>query len=308
MNFENAFRTVLEHSRKGIYIVTPDRTIVFWNSEAENITGYSRDEIVGQHCQETMLKHIDASGIPLCELNCPLIEAAASGTERVERVTVRHKDGYRVPIRTRFIPIREQGRVVAVAELFERISSEVYDDGTISTLSYELMHDKLTGLPNAEYMKHYLNYKFAEYLMFGHGCAVLIADIDQLEDFQDKHRQAYGDALLTQIGNAIRAGSKKSDLVGRIGGGRFMGIYMFKDMSRLGQIGSRFRKIVESVKFADSGEMIHPKISIGITQARPGDTVDTLIVRAEKLMKQAKENPENYIVTDLEGTGLQEMR
>lgn len=304
MNLENAYKAVLEHSQKGIYIVTPDRTIIYWNPAAEKITGYSRHEILGKHCPETLLKHIDSAGRPLCELNCPLIETAVTGRERVERVTVRHKDGYRVPIRTQFIPIREQGRVVAVAELFERISAEIYDDGTISTLSYELMHDKLTGLPNSEYIKNYLNYKFSEYLLFGHNCAVLIADIDKLSDFNDKYGQAYGDKLLVELGKSIRANTRKSDLVGRLEGGRFMGIYMFGQMRDLNVIGHKFKELVENTKIEIHGEEVHPKISIGVTQAQPNDTVDKMVIRAERLMKRAKRNSDSKVVTDLDGIGL----
>lgn len=304
MNLENAYRAVLERSRKGIYIVTPDRTIVYWNPAAEQITGYSRHEILGRHCQETLLKHIDSSGRPLCELNCPLIETAVTGRERTERVTLRHKDGYRVPIRTQFIPIREQGRVVAVAELFERISSEIYDDGTISTLSYELMHDKLTGLPNAEYMKNYLNYKYSEYLLFGHNIAVLVADVDRLGDFNDRYGQAYGDQLLMKIGQTLRKHTGKSDLIGHLEGGRFMGIYMFGQMKDLKRIGNQFQRLVESTEIVVNQETFHPKVSIGVTEAQPNDTVDNMIVRAERLMRRAKRNPDSRVVTDLDGIGM----
>ncbi len=304
MNLENAYKAVLEHSQKGIYIVTPDRTIVYWNPAAEQITGYSRHEILGRHCQETLLKHIDSSGRPLCELNCPLIETAVTGRERVERVTVRHKDGYRVPIRTQFIPIREMGRVVAVAELFERISSEIYDDGTISTLSYELMHDKLTGLPNAEYIRNFLSYKYSEYLMFGHNCAILFADIDKLGDFNDKYGQAYGDQLLKLIGQTLQKHVGKSDLVGHLEGGRFVGIYMFGQMKDLKRIGEKFRELVESTEIVIHGERVHPKISIGVTEAQPNDTVDKIILRAERLMRRAKRDPDSSVVTDLDGIGL----
>ena len=39
------FRQLAEHLPYGLYIVSPDRTILFWNDEAEHITGYTREEM-----------------------------------------------------------------------------------------------------------------------------------------------------------------------------------------------------------------------------------------------------------------------
>ena len=39
------FRQLAEHLPYVLYIVSPDRTILFWNDEAEHITGYTREEM-----------------------------------------------------------------------------------------------------------------------------------------------------------------------------------------------------------------------------------------------------------------------
>lgn len=47
---------------EGVYIVDKKRKIVFWNSGAENITGYLVAEVVNAHCYQNILKHVAANG------------------------------------------------------------------------------------------------------------------------------------------------------------------------------------------------------------------------------------------------------
>ena len=41
---EENFRKIADDLPFGLYIVEPDRTIVYWNKEAEQITGYKRED------------------------------------------------------------------------------------------------------------------------------------------------------------------------------------------------------------------------------------------------------------------------
>ena len=55
---EENFRKIADDLPFGLYIVEPDRTIVYWNKEAEQITGYKREEMVGKHCPQSGLFHM----------------------------------------------------------------------------------------------------------------------------------------------------------------------------------------------------------------------------------------------------------
>lgn len=68
---ENDFFQLIESLPYGVYIVKPDRTIVYWNREAECITGYGAEEMVGRRCPDTELNHMDEEGTPLCKTYCP---------------------------------------------------------------------------------------------------------------------------------------------------------------------------------------------------------------------------------------------
>ena len=57
---------------EGAYMVDKDRTILFWNKAAENLTGYRASEVVGKHCDDNLLMHVNEKGENLCKEFCPL--------------------------------------------------------------------------------------------------------------------------------------------------------------------------------------------------------------------------------------------
>ena len=79
MTKEELYLSILDNIQDGVYYVDIHRKIKFWNKGAEQITGYQADEMLGLECSESKLNHID-------------------GVVRTERVFVRHKNGYRIPL------------------------------------------------------------------------------------------------------------------------------------------------------------------------------------------------------------------
>jgi PAS domain S-box-containing protein len=67
------FKT-MESISDGVYFTDTERQIIYWNSGAERITGFSKDEVIGSKCSDDILRHIDDSGKILCLEECPLLE------------------------------------------------------------------------------------------------------------------------------------------------------------------------------------------------------------------------------------------
>ena len=53
----DVFREVLEELQVGVYFTDLQRRIVFWNSGAERISGYLRQEVLGRNCRDNILVH-----------------------------------------------------------------------------------------------------------------------------------------------------------------------------------------------------------------------------------------------------------
>lgn len=60
--FDSKLALILDSISDGVYVTTDEREIVYWNSGAERITGYSAAEAVGSHCYDNLMDHTDVHG------------------------------------------------------------------------------------------------------------------------------------------------------------------------------------------------------------------------------------------------------
>ena len=89
-NLEN----VLDNLKEGIIAHDMQRRIFFFNKEAERITGYSRQEVLGRDCHE-------AFGSPFCGEHCVLCNDSESPAEKSEfllNLTTKTETGHVVKI------------------------------------------------------------------------------------------------------------------------------------------------------------------------------------------------------------------
>ena len=295
MHKEQLYLSIIDNLCDGVYFVDSNRAIQFWNKAAEEITGYSSQEIVGKQCQNSKLNHIDEEGRPLCTVGCPLFATIVDGEQRMAHVFVRHKEGYRVPITVNIFPVYENGDIVGAAEVFTRNSPTVYDDNLIEKLSGIAMHDALTGLPNRRYLESFLEYKFSEYTRFNRSFAVLFADIDNFSRFNNEYGHDVGDAVLFNIAESLKNAVRSTDLIGRWGGEEYVGIYTISEDSEAAIIGEKLRQIVANTEVMHEGEALSVSVSVGVTIVRESDTMQSVVERADHLMYESKRNGKNRI-------------
>lgn len=122
---DTALASILNDMFDGVYIVDRHRRILFWNKGAEEITGYSAEEVEGKWCGDDVLNHIDEDGNLMCKSACPLTETIATGARATKKAYPRHRSGRRFPTMTHAAPIRNaQGEIIAGVEVFRDISGE----------------------------------------------------------------------------------------------------------------------------------------------------------------------------------------
>lgn len=60
---------ILDQLPVGLYFTDKNRKIIYWNLCAREISGYSSDEVIGLHCHDNVLMHVDDQGNSLCKQN-----------------------------------------------------------------------------------------------------------------------------------------------------------------------------------------------------------------------------------------------
>ncbi len=181
---DSVLATVLNSIFDGIYVVDRERKIIFWNRGAEEITGYSAEEVMGKRCSDDILNHIDENGVLLCRNSCPLVETLNTGKDIRAKVYPFHKDGRRFPVQTHIGPIRnDKGEIVAGIEVFRDVSKE--EDFRILQEKFNVMVKK--------YMSHATFAEIMGQLQGSEGKAhikdrtVLYLDIVNFTGFSESH-------------------------------------------------------------------------------------------------------------------------
>jgi PAS domain S-box-containing protein/diguanylate cyclase (GGDEF)-like protein len=287
-------QAILEGLPNGLYVVDRDRKILFWNQGAEHITGYRGQEVVGRHCQDNLLMHCDENYQMLCGEHCPLKDTMSDGHPREANVYLRHKEGHRVPVRVRAIPIRDaDGSIVGAAETFDERHDlpELQMHPNAKAVHNHL--DDRTGVSDLSSMRSYLDACLRDYQEDHIPFGVLLIAIDGLAEFQ----KSYGGLAVAKILQVVAATLAKSlregDLVGDWTDGRFLALVMNCPPATLAQVVFMLKRVVSVAEISWWGERVSVTVSIGGAAIRPGDTASSLLARCESAVAACAGNGGN---------------
>jgi len=290
IHFSSSFyETLLNSMYDGVYFVNRDRKITYWNTGAERLSGYSFTEVVGKHCFNDLLGHVDETGKPLCTSGCPLSSALADGQVREAEIYLRHKNGHRVPISVRVLPMRDiNGAIVGAVEVFSDSTAKKRAEKRAGELENLAFRDALTNLPNRRYLELKLAQALQDHQQFGRECGLLLFDLDHFKQVNDTHGHEVGDAVLKAVAETLVQSLRAVDLVGRLGGEEFLVLMPDVHAIALGDLAERCRILIARSSVANGATRVSVMASIGATMLSHTDSAATAIRRADELMYQSK--------------------
>ena len=287
---------VLENLHDGLYCTDTHRVITFWNHAAERITGYPAAEVLGRSCAANILVHVDTDGRSLCRGLCPLAMTMADCVGREAEVFLRHRDGHRGPVLVRTGPLKDRaGQVVGGVELFTDLSNILANNSRVRELEQLALLDTLTQLANRAYLQREIEARFEEMRRYGIPFGLLFMDIDFFKRFNDTYGHDVGDAVLKLVANTFTANSRAFDVYGRWGGEEFVGVIRSIDAEDLVVLGNRMRVLVNQSFLMHDEARLGVSISLGATVAKPDDTAESLIKRADQLLYRSKKEGRNRL-------------
>jgi diguanylate cyclase (GGDEF)-like protein/PAS domain S-box-containing protein len=268
-----------------VYFTDRNRRIVFWNSGAERITGYLRQEVVGRCCRDNILMHCDHQQIVVCGTCCPLAESIADGHPREASLFLQHKTGHRVPIRIHTMPIRNaSGAIIGAAESFQRQRylphPERRDNPQISPYA-------ITGIPEYSFMISELRLRLARLAEGGVSFGALCLQIDHLEELRVNRGHEACETVLHVIANTLQNTIRPGDCLGAWSAGRLLLLLASPTSDSIAHAGERFRGLVSCSSVVWWGDPVPVTISGGGTLANSGDSIESIVRRAERALENS---------------------
>ena len=148
--------------------------------------------------------------------------------------------------------------------------------------------DWLTDLRNHSYSKRCLGAALGGISIEKSPLCVIMADLDHFKNINDVHGHLVGDEILKIAAGRMLSGARADDEICRYGGEEFLFILHDTDITEGEEVAERVRTRINSDAMHSGDTQLMVTISLGIAQARDGDTVDTLIERADRALYAAK--------------------
>lgn len=152
--------------------------------------------------------------------------------------------------------------------------------------------DSLTGLWNRARTLHFLVEEAARANRYGTPFSVVLIDIDHFKTVNDTHGHAIGDRVLRQFAGLLRDGVRVVDKVGRLGGEEFLIVLPETDAEHAIRAVQALQKRINGFSF---DRVERNSASFGIAEYHPGESLDSLMERADQAMYRAKANGRDRI-------------
>lgn len=171
----------------------------------------------------------------------------------------------------------------------------------IENIQQEAMLDPLTGVKNRKTFDLEVDRLIRAANETGEPLCLIMADVDHFKKFNDKWGHQTGDHVLRLVADVMNANVKGQDVLARYGGEEFAIILPGTSLPNGVMLANRIRTSVESrrlKKRRTDEDLGLITLSMGASLLRWGDTIESLVERADACLYAAKKAGRNRVVDE----------
>ncbi len=278
--------SVFENSQEGIMISDADNRIVDVNRAFSRITGFTRDDVLGQDPK------LLSSGMQGAAFYQQLWQDLESNDSWRGEIWNRRKTGQIYAEMLSIAIIRDpQGAIKNHLAVFTDINHLKEHEAELYRISH---FDPLTSLPNRRLLDDRLRQAMAHAHRTKDSLGVCLLDLDGFKAINDQHGHNTGDILLGTIASRLQDCLREGDTIARLGGDEF--VLVLLGVSGPAECDEIMRRILRATATpVQHGDITcQVSASIGVTFFPRDDAdADTLIRHADQAMYLAKQSGKN---------------
>lgn len=296
---------VFESTLEGIVITDQNGVIQSVNPAFSRITGYSRDEVIGQtpailksgrqsaDFYEHMWRQLKADGYWQGEV----VNRRKSGLLYTEHLTI-------TGIPDGFGGVRHY--VAVFSDITQRKQAE-------ERLHFLANHDALTGLPNRTLFGEKLQSAIEQAREHGQRLALMFIDLDRFKLINDTLGHQAGDELLIKIAARLQAEAPAGSTVARLAGDEFT--LLLPNAGLPNSVASLAQDILDGIAgevVLGGSSKVFVSASLGIAvYPEDGSSADSLLVNADAAMYRAKNRGKNifqFYTADMNASAMARLK
>ena len=292
------FSDLFDNVPVACFTVDLEGNIHEWNFAAQQLYGYSKEEVLFQPFYAKVFHGASAS--KMHEVLQRVIQGSIM--TGIESEDYDSEGNLHYVIRSAF-PIRNPNRevvgaIVSAVDVTYRVEYENQLKALNQKLQSLAVTDGLTGLHNHRAFQDYLEEQFQVAMRNKQPLALLLMDVDHFKHYNDTYGHQAGDFVLKTLAGVFTSNIRVSDLVIRFGGEEFLLVFNGASAVDAYQIMEKLRVNVETMRLQYGAFDFKVTFSAGVASF-PSDKVSdlpNLIHQADSGLYKAKETGRNRTV------------
>ena len=274
----------LEAAANPILISRRDGTIIWVNKAFEHLSGYVRDEVLGQNTR--LLK----SGQHAPAIYKDLWATVLSGERWRGELVNQRKDGSLYHEEMTITPVKNAaGEITHFIAIKLDISERKQAEEQIRNLA---LTDSLTGLANHRRLFEVLNSEISRYDRTTRPFSVLLLDLDELKKINDTHGHVVGSRAIARVADVLRMQLREMDTPARYGGDEFAVVLPETGIEAT-------RKVADRISERLRSDVEEPCLSVSSGAAvfpQDGKNIEELLAAADRVLYREKRSSKRLTV------------
>ena len=288
------FRRIVMESADAVVAVTLDQKVVLFSPAAEEMFGYSRDEMLGKSLDTLMPhKYRNDHAAKVKTFHRKGSHARYMG-DRKSHLTGLSKSGRELMLGATILTVETSRGPIMVAMLRD-ISERIEHQNELARLANA---DPLTGQLNRRAFLESFEKEWHRALRYKSGLSLLMFDLDHFKEINDTYGHDVGDQVICRFSELVRSSLRDIDIFGRWGGEEFIAALPHIDLRAARTTAERIREAVATHRFeAADFEPFSVTVSIGVTDISNGGIAHQHMIKfADTALYEAKKAGRNQVV------------
>lgn len=297
-------RIILNNTAMWLNMLDKDANVTMWNKAAEYISGYSKEEVLGNSNIWELLYPDEEYRTSIYN---KALEVISQGEEITDfETTILCKDGSNRALSWNTHDVKdESGDVIGSIAIARDVTEIQASEKKLKLLTLELeqsnkklLHlsylDQLTNIPNRRAYEEKITNEIQAAKRSGEQLSLLMIDIDNFKEYNDIYGHEHGDIALFRVANQIRNTlPRKTDFLARYGGEEVVAILPYTSIENATLVAEKILQDVLNLNIEHSYSKFNKILTVSIGVASKDTGVDKLLTHADQALYKAKRNGRN---------------
>jgi len=283
--------TIMESAGDAIIMLDDKGKVTFWNPAAERILGYSEEEIIGKDLHMFMIQDMRLYEAYREAFKRFRSTGKGSVVGKTVEMKTRHKNGYEIDVELSLSAVKIKDAWHAIG-----IIRDISERKRFEELLYrQSITDPLTNIYNRRFFMQMLEQEIERTKRNKKPFSLVMFDLDHFKNINDRFGHAAGDIVLRSVADTVKGRIRKTDYFARWGGEEFIILLPETSLDDAVALAEELRKQISMMELEGIDKIT---ASFGVTEYRDTDTIDTVLIRVDNMLYEAKGEGRNCVKSE----------